>query len=205
MLIHNRLPMSTVNGPGSRAVIWFQGCSLACPGCWNPSTHSFARGSQISPKELAGWILSCPEIEGVTLSGGEPFQQAGELLRLVELLHRLRPDLTIGLFTGYTLKELVSGTWKWLHLPSMRWERGSPKLFERIRECLDFAVMGRFIRGLTDSQSPLCGSTNQRVVFFTGRYSQADLEPQAYEVLISGDGEQVTTTGFPHQLVNITL
>lgn len=160
--------------------------------------------AQISPEELAGWILSCPEIEGITLSGGEPFQQAGEMLRLVELLHSLRPDLTIGSFTGYTMKELVSGRWKWLHLPSMRWERGSPELFKRIRECLDFAVMGRFIRGLIDSQSPLCGSTNQRVAFFTGRYSQADLEPQAYEVLISADGEQVTTTGFPHQLVNIT-
>ena len=38
MLVHSTLPRSTVNGPGERAVVWFQGCDLRCPGCWNPST-----------------------------------------------------------------------------------------------------------------------------------------------------------------------
>ena len=43
MLVHSVLPRSAVNGPGERVVIWFQGCDLRCPGCWNPSSHAFDR------------------------------------------------------------------------------------------------------------------------------------------------------------------
>jgi len=41
MLVHSMLPRSTANGPGERAVVWFQGCDLRCSGCWNPRTHGF--------------------------------------------------------------------------------------------------------------------------------------------------------------------
>ena len=43
MLVHSVLPRSAVNGPGERVVVWFQGCDLRCPGCWNPSSHAFDR------------------------------------------------------------------------------------------------------------------------------------------------------------------
>ena len=43
MLVHSVLPRSAANGPGERAVVWFQGCDLRCPGCWNESTHAFDR------------------------------------------------------------------------------------------------------------------------------------------------------------------
>jgi len=44
--VHSFLEVSSVNGPGQRAVIWLQGCSLGCPSCWNPSTHLQGAGSQ---------------------------------------------------------------------------------------------------------------------------------------------------------------
>jgi hypothetical protein len=44
MLVHSMLPLSTVNGPGERAVVWLQGCDLRCAGCWNPSGHIFDTG-----------------------------------------------------------------------------------------------------------------------------------------------------------------
>ena len=41
MLLHALIPASRANGPGIRAVVFFQGCSIGCPKCWNPSTHQF--------------------------------------------------------------------------------------------------------------------------------------------------------------------
>src|ERR1039458_3611579 len=71
MIVHNRLT-SRVNGPGLRAVVWLQGCSLGCKGCWNPQTHTFAERDNETAEGLAIWILAQKDIEGVTFSGGEP-------------------------------------------------------------------------------------------------------------------------------------
>src|SRR5688572_13333358 len=92
MLIHSMLPRSTVNGPGARAVVWLQGCGLRCPGCFNPATHSFDRDRDKTVEEVAERVLACEGIEGVTFSGGEPFQQAGDLRRLCEYIKFRRPD-----------------------------------------------------------------------------------------------------------------
>jgi len=64
MQIHEMISASRVNGPGRRAVVWFQGCTLACPGCWNPETHGFDDRPQRSVEDVGGWILGCPDIEG---------------------------------------------------------------------------------------------------------------------------------------------
>src|SRR5271156_4104670 len=76
MLIHSKLPRSAVNGPGERAVLWLQGCDLRCRGCWTPPSHAFDRTRDKPVDQLGEWILSCSGVEGVTFSGGEPFQQA---------------------------------------------------------------------------------------------------------------------------------
>jgi anaerobic ribonucleoside-triphosphate reductase activating protein len=195
MLIHSVLPRSVVNGPGERAVVWFQGCDLRCQGCWNQSTHAFDSRRERSVKEVGDWILSC-EVEGVTFSGGEPFQQAPELHLLCEYLKSERPDLSIGVFTGYTLHELAHGCWRWRAADTDRWIKGSARLFEQIKQFLDFAVFGRFWRTMASSDKPLCGSRNQRVVFFSDRYTEQDLEPQGYEVHIDAQGA-IAITGFP--------
>jgi anaerobic ribonucleoside-triphosphate reductase activating protein len=197
MQIHDMISDSGVNGPGRRAVVWFQGCTLACPGCWNPKTHVFDPRPQRSVEDVGSWILSCPKIDGVTFSGGEPFQQAPDLLGLCEYLKTHDPGLSIGLFSGYTIAELTGGRWKYRSPGDEHWRQGSNGLFNRITGYLDFGVFGRFSRMQATSDKPLCGSCNQQVIFFSDRYSEQDLAPQGCELNISADGNEMTVTGFP--------
>jgi anaerobic ribonucleoside-triphosphate reductase activating protein len=197
MQIHARISQSLVNGPGRRAVLWFQGCTLHCPGCWNPKTHAFDVSLEYTVRELADWILCCPNIEGVTFSGGEPFQQAEALLELCQELRANNPALSLGVFSGYTIRELTTGRWHYRVAHDPEWYCGTPTLFEQIKAHLDFGVFGRFVRARLTSSKPLCGSENQEVVFFADRYSIHDLSPQSCEIHISPDGEAMTVTGFP--------
>ena len=82
MLLHALIPASRANGPGLRAVVFFQGCSLGCPKCWNPKTHPF-HGAEVTVDAVVQEVLRAQAqhaIEGVTFSGGEPMQQADSLL-----------------------------------------------------------------------------------------------------------------------------
>jgi anaerobic ribonucleoside-triphosphate reductase activating protein len=197
MYLHSKLAYSEVNGPGRRAVIWFQGCTLACPGCWNPETHPFETGNATTPDQLAQWVLSRSNIEGVTFSGGEPFQQATDLLRVCELIKDQSPDLSIGVFTGYTLQELEGGRFRYRKPEDTHWIDGTRFLFHQIRAHMDFGVFGRFSKQLVSLDKPLCGSSNQQVLFFTDRYTDRDLLTQAFEIHIAEDGTEATFTGFP--------
>jgi anaerobic ribonucleoside-triphosphate reductase activating protein len=197
MQIHARIAQSVVNGPGVRAVLWFQGCTLKCPGCWNPTTHAFDVVTECSAGEIAEWIVQCSNIDGVTFSGGEPFQQAEAVLELCQRVKAGRPELSLGVFSGYTIRELSAGRWQYRSVCDREWHFGSSELFEAIKIHLDFGVFGRFVRAQATSPTPLCGSKNQEVVFFTNRYSMNDLRPQSCEINISPDGEAMTVTGFP--------
>jgi anaerobic ribonucleoside-triphosphate reductase activating protein len=196
MLVHSVLSLSAVNGPGHRAVVWFQGCNLRCRGCFNPASHAFDPDREKPVEEIAEWILASKGIEGVTFSGGEPFQQAGDLRRLCEYIKLRRPDFSIGVFSGYMLQELVHGRWHWKASDTNAWIKGDPALFEAIKRFLDFGIFGRFRHTMACNDKPLCGSRNQEVVFFNNRYSSCDLMPQGFEVTISGDGT-CAVTGFP--------
>jgi anaerobic ribonucleoside-triphosphate reductase activating protein len=81
MLIHGFVSTSRVNGPGLRAVIYFQGCTLGCRDCWNPESHTFAADEQTSA-EVANRVLSAHQeraVDGVTFSGGELWHVFGIL------------------------------------------------------------------------------------------------------------------------------
>jgi anaerobic ribonucleoside-triphosphate reductase activating protein len=91
-----------VNGNGNRFVIWVQGCSLGCKGCWNSETWEFKRENLISPKEIFSQIPK--NCDGVTFTGGEPFQQD---LALVELAKMIKShNLHLQVFTGFRLSEI---------------------------------------------------------------------------------------------------
>src|SRR5438552_13337893 len=110
MLIHGFVRGNRVNGPGLRAVVYFQGCTLGCRDCWNPETHVFA-GKERSIAEVTDLVISAHQeraLEGVTFSGGEPMQQADALLVLIESL-RDRLGLSFGMYSGYSEPELSSG------------------------------------------------------------------------------------------------
>lgn len=184
------------NGPGLRAVVWFQGCSLQCPNCFNPATHRFeGRHIPPPPSEVAQAVFQATvsePIEGVTFSGGEPMQQAADLLELIEELRNRDRRLSLGLFTGYTERELASGRYFYLsrELPEKRRD-----LWHRIRERLDFAVIGRYNQHRPAS-APLCSSGDQRLRLFSDRYEMRDFAPLQVEITIVDSG-LVQLTGFP--------
>ena len=195
MLLHALIPASRANGPGLRAVVFFQGCSLGCPGCWNPSSHAF-QGTDLSVEDVTEKLLRARadyDLEGVTFSGGEPMQQAECLLELMNRLRAAAPSLSFGVFSGYTERELVAGRysiWGSSLPPEQRRD-----LWEQIRACLDFAVLGRFNQALP-GREPLVTSRNQVLRLFTARYTEADFPEQIVEVNIHADG-RAEVTGFP--------
>jgi len=172
--IHQFLPLSRANGPGARAVIWVQGCSLGCPGCFNPETHSFLGGELAPVKDLFQRIISLEgTIEGITISGGEPLQQRGPLLTLLRLA-RQQTSLSILLFTGYT------------------WEEVQRMLdVEELLSCIDVLIAGRYDASQRLAHG-LRGSANKTVHLLTNRYTMDDLQsvPPA-EVIVTAEGEVV--------------
>jgi anaerobic ribonucleoside-triphosphate reductase activating protein len=97
-------PACHVLGPGVRYVVWVQGCPLSCPGCISPQWIPFSGGRQMAVDELATTVAEAG-VDGLTLSGGEPFAQAAALARLVELV-RERRDMSVMCYTGYRLERI---------------------------------------------------------------------------------------------------
>ena len=170
--LHAFLPRSRANGPGTRAVVWAQGCSLACPGCFNPQTHAFSGGEEVAVEQLSQRVVRLgPAIEGLTLSGGEPFQQREAF---AELLARIRDEtnLSVIVFTGYTWEEVSA-------LP----QAGG------LLAGVDVLIAGRYVTAERAAHG-LRGSANKTVHLLTPRYTLAELAavPEA-EVFFGPDGE----------------
>jgi len=202
MYIHNRIANSTANGPGERVVVWVQGCSLACSGCWNSETHPFVKDKDMLISELADWILN-QNVEGVTFSGGEPFQQAPALELLISFIKERRPELSIGSFTGYTLQELRDGKFNWWHPELRTMIPGDAKLSNAILKQMDFIIAGRYNQLQRCDDKPLCGSRNQEVHFLSSRYNSKDLHANIVEMVVDPEAGLVQITGFPDSLTAI--
>lgn len=194
MLIRTMVPGTRVNGPGLRAVIYFQGCTVGCRFCWNPQTHSFS-GEDRSIEAATAIVLSAHRerpFEGVTFSGGEPMNQADDLLALMKSIRSRLPTLSLGMYSGYSERELASGRyWCRTKVPQL----ARQELWQSIRRHVDFAVLGRYV-AWRPSALPLRTSANQRLVLFSDRYREHDFEPQETEVHI-GESGLVQVTGFP--------
>jgi anaerobic ribonucleoside-triphosphate reductase activating protein len=194
MVVHGFVSGSRVNGPGLRAVVFFQGCTLGCRDCWNPESHTFA-GEERTSAEVANWVVSAHQecaLEGVTFSGGEPMQQADALLALMETLRDRIPGLSFGMYSGYSEPELSSGLY-WCR--SNLTQRAKQHIWQRIQSHLDFAVLGRYVTG-HPSALALRTSSNQKLTLFSERYEERDFEPQEVEIHIDTQGF-VQVTGFP--------
>lgn len=141
---------SIVDGEGYRYVIFVQGCSHKCPGCQNPETWGFNAGTvydEAKLKEILNEISEDPIIDGVTLSGGDPFYQAEACVELVKAIKNLRPELNIWAYTGFVWDELIK----------------DPDRLELVK-CCDVIVDGPFILGKRSLDVLFRGSTNQRLI-----------------------------------------
>jgi anaerobic ribonucleoside-triphosphate reductase activating protein len=194
MFLHAFVPASRANGPGVRAVVYFQGCSLKCAGCWNPDTHKF-RGVEVTVLEMAQRLEEASRLEpseGVTFSGGEPMQQAEALLELIREIRKTAPAVSFGMFTGYSENELTAGQYMTRLRATLEQKR---ELWRTLQGLLDFAVMGRYHQAQPATE-PLRTSLNQRLVLFSSRYQEGDFGPQLVEISIEENGKSVLT-GFP--------
>lgn len=157
---------SRANGPGVRTVIWVQGCTLACPGCFNPATHP-AGGDQVEVEALAREVRAAA-VDGVTISGGEPFEQPEALLALVTAL----AGTSLIVFSGFTRGEIER-------------QPLGPAILARIDVLIDgrYVERRRLARGLR-------GSANQVVHLLSARHRTEDIESTPVgEVVIGPDGE----------------
>ena len=82
----------TALGPGRRIGLWLQGCALACPGCVSQDTWTFADDQALPLPVLLAWCrkVALHGLDGITISGGEPFAQPEALLTLLQALHDWR-------------------------------------------------------------------------------------------------------------------
>lgn len=174
------VPRTRANGPGLRAAVWVQGCTRGCRGCFNPETHAHRAARLLDPEALAAQLAATPDLEGLSLLGGEPFEQARCSARLAAAARRR--GLSIITWTGYPAAWLSRST-----LPEV----------QALIAASDVLVAGPYRQAQREPRPRLWGSANQEVVHLTSRYTPEMLSrwspPQAVEVVVSPDG--VTWTG----------
>jgi len=137
-----------VLGPGDRIGVWVVGCHRACPGCSNPELWEQQPKYEISISDLLDIIrkIACQHpVDGFTISGGEPMNQAEELVDLVDSLQEISSDILV--YSGYTLDDLrTSGS----------------KAVQTVLSKIGVLIDGSYIEGLNDN-SLLRGSSNQKI------------------------------------------
>lgn len=149
-------------GPGLRAYIRVQGCQRMCHACLHSETRPLGGGKPMRVSHLVDKILATPNLEGITLLGGETYLQA---LALADLLKPLREQgLGVFTFTGFTFEQIMLAR-------RVDWRA--------LTDMTDMIVTGGYQSHLRDFKRPWVESTNQSVHFLTPRYQylQEAFEP----------------------------
>lgn len=138
MRIAGTLPFSLVNGEGIRYVVFVQGCKHHCKGCQNPETWDFEGGEEKAVSEIAEDFKHRKFRDGITLSGGDPFFQQEECLKLLDLL----PGVNVWIYTGFEYEEICD---------------------TELAKRADVLVCGRYVEELK-CEGKMYGSINQRII-----------------------------------------
>ena len=139
MRVAGFLPASLDNGEGVRLVVFLQGGGHHCPGCQNPDTWDFHGGVEADVHEIAARYLKRAHLlDGITLSGGDPFYQQEECVRLLKLL----PGVNVWLYTGFRYEEIAQ---------------------TELARLADVIVDGPYVEALR-CEDKYYGSTNQRII-----------------------------------------
>lgn len=179
----------TALGVGRRIGLWMQGCSIQCPGCVSRDTWAADPGKAIEIDELIAWCrrVSADTTDGVTISGGEPFDQPQALDELLARLDAWRRELAepfdILCYSGYRLEHL---------------RRHHAALLAR----LDALISDPFVEGAT-TELPLRGSANQRLSALTplgeARYGAHATPTSARRLQMVADGSRIWFVGIPRR------
>lgn len=156
---------SISNGEGWRAVLFVSGCPHQCHGCQNPQSWDPKYGEPYVEDDIYNQIIENPFLDGLTLSGGEPFLYCKELLSLVKRVKE--KGLNIWSYTGFTFEELL------------RWAERNADVRAFLQE-IDILVDGRFLIEKKEPKKRFRGSSNQRIINV-----QASLEKQEVVLYIA--------------------
>lgn len=136
-------------GPGDRLAIWVRGCKKRCINCANPELQLFNSNYKVSMAVIKEIISKIDKkIDGITITGGEPFCQAKELYEVITFMLEITDDILI--FTGYSKKEIYD-------LKN-----------DDVVKCIDKAavvIYGEYVDELNDNHTPLIASSNQMLEF----------------------------------------
>lgn len=177
MRINSILKESEVNGPGKRGVVWVQGCERHCEGCFNPETQNLNNGEDISVESIFN-SFNIENLDGLTVSGGEPFDQPDELKKLLKVVRQ--KGLNTLVYTGYLYEELIDS-------------------YKTILELCDYLIDGPYMKNLP-SKCRWAGSGNQRFLKLKDGKILKDLTiedeySQTAEIIIDESGN-IVITGF---------
>lgn len=150
-------------GPGNRIVIWTVGCKKKCEHCANPELRAFDMSKDMSISEFskALSVFKDKDVDGFTLTGGEPFCQSGELPGFIDEMKKYSDDILV--FSGYSEDEL----------------RIMAETDPMLQICLDSVsvmILGEYIDELNDNKTSLIASTNQKMVFADESYKPVYME-----------------------------
>ena len=138
---------SIVDGPGIRLTVFTQGCPHGCAGCHNPQTHDPLGGYDTDTQEIITLLDRNPLLDGITLSGGEPFLQPKAASCLAKAAQER--GLTVWTYTGFLWEELISSK--------------DPDVLDLLHHTT-VLVDGKFESSQKDWQLRFCGSANQRII-----------------------------------------
>ena len=160
-------------GPGKRLLLFTQGCSLRCKGCTNQHLWEFGKGIDVTIEEI---INQCNDLDGITLHGGEPLDQADVLGQIIKKLKQ--QGKTVILFTGYIFKELN-------------------KVQKQAWLSSDIVISGRYEEQNRNIYLQFRGSTNQKVFTHKGKYKDYKIEDgQTVAILSFNEQGEMQSRGF---------
>lgn len=177
----NKIQFPVYNlGPGKRIGIWVQGCSIKCNGCINKSTWNPNGGKAVKVLKVFDFIQSKVEdFDGITVTGGEPFNQYKQLMAFSMLIKR-KAKLNILCYSGYTLNELE------VMFPD--------KAFYK---CLDYLIDGQFIEN-NQSNNSIKGSDKQNIYrFVNGKPQLISLRNEDEKWSLKQEGDTIYMSGIP--------
>ena len=137
------------NGVGVRCSLFVSGCTHHCKGCFNKETWDFDYGEHFTTdvKNMIINHLKQPQVDGISILGGEPFDNAYGLIPLLSEIALTIPDKDVWIYSGYTYEQLTK------RHDTMR-----------LLSLCDVLVDGKFVEELKDITLKFRGSTNQRII-----------------------------------------
>ena len=170
----------TALGPGNRVALWVAGCKRKCNGCANPELWERHPEQAIQSEKVADYINTLRDriIDGITITGGEPFDQALDIIKMIDAIE---VPVEILAFSGYKLEDIQT-------------DPAKNKLLGK----LDVLIDGEYIDGLNDGISGLRGSVNQRIHYLNERVKSR------YEQYIS-EGRKIQNFIYDYKTISVGI